>query len=138
MAKATSNTTTTKATANGKPKGKKAAAPAVERAPRAKKEGLRKAQVRILEVLKKVGVPLNRNDLMEKAKIDPAWLYHFVGPTKPETQARTGVKPLTDYGFVKLGTVEVTDGKTENTVAITAAGKQGLEKHLKAESAKSA
>jgi hypothetical protein len=144
MAKATSNKTTTKATANGKPakKATAAKAPVTERAPRPKKEGLRKAQVRILEALKKG--PHTRTEIIENAKVDPAWVYIFVGQDDKErndhNESKWGVKSLAAYSpsLVKFKTREIEDGVTENIVEITPAGKQALEKHLKAESAKSA
>lgn len=113
---------------------------ATEKAPRAKKDGLRKPQVRALAALAKLkeGQTLGRAGLSDAAKIDPAWVSATVGSADAESraacEARNGYKCLITLGFAKSKVIDV-EGKKEAAYSITPAGRKALEKALKAQAA---
>jgi len=94
---------------------------------RAKKEGLRDGQVRILHVLSKAKGAMPRAMLAEKAKITVGWACNFIGPTdlakRKVTEERTGFPSLMSLGAVKAVRDEELN---ENQYVITATGKKLL------------
>jgi len=119
---------------NGKAKAARTrpAGPRKERAPRAKKEGLRDGQVRILHVLSKAKGAMPRAMLAEKAKITVGWACNFIGPTdvakRKVTEERTGFPSLMTLGAVKA---VHDDELNENQYLLTATGKKLLANTLK-------
>lgn len=97
------------------------------KAPRAKKEGLRAAQVRILHVLGKAKQPLTKVELAEKAETDPTKMGVFVGPRDGESKTTSERWPfpgLYELGYVKVEQFEEYRGQV---VTITAKGRKALE-----------
>lgn len=122
--KSTKGTKGKKSTAkSGKKVVKKAAG-------RAKKEGLRKPQVRVLTALNKSSRALNRSQIATKAEVDVATLTEVVGSHDPKVREkndkRKGWKSLVSLGFVKEAPAEEEGNGTY--YSITAAGKKALEK----------
>lgn len=114
------------------------------------KEGLRKAQVRILELLAKK--PANEATVAEKAPVDKAWLpdalFGRMGdigdekvitkatPLGKERSAKVGYPSLLLLGYVRAKVIEAETGRPERVWEITASGKKALADHHKAEAAK--
>lgn len=142
---ATSTPATTKAKSNGKPKAakktaakKKTPAKKAASAPRAKKEGLRKPQVRILKTLSKNSKPLTRSEIADKAPVDVATCVEYIGSDDDGVRKSNDKKhfpSLVTLGFVKAtdgspkkgkdGTFSDNAGPTE--YSITATGRKALE-----------
>lgn len=121
-----------KASANGKGNGK---ATAAERAPRARKEGLRKPQIDVLRCLSKAREPLSRKQIAEKAKTDLAFLTSHIGSHDEETRKANDKKnwpSLLGLGFVRSSTEEI-DGRQTIAYEITATGRKALAKAEKGE-----
>jgi len=97
--------------------------------PKAKKDGLRKAQIRILKAL--VGQsPLSRSELAEAAEVDSAGCVEWIGAHDDEKRLANDVKhfpSLITLGFVKAQLRDV-DGKNVIQYHITATGKKTAEK----------
>lgn len=128
---------------SGKKKGKKA--PAVRETHesngvgRAKKEGMRKAQVRILRALGKAGVPLSKLQICEKvAKEFPtaakftAWMTDPIGGADPEArkvaEEKNGYPSLLTLKYIRSLKSQSEEGDREVTVyEITALGKKTLQ-----------
>lgn len=98
---------------------------------RAKKEGLRSAQVRILKYLAKQPKPRTRNEIADKAPADRAFCSQFLGRIDAEKRAAADEA----YGFPSLLTLkaikadtEDRDGKDTIVFSITAHGKSLLAK----------
>lgn len=124
-----------KAPAKGAKKGAKKAAKGAKSVKkssggRAKKEGLRKPQVRVLRALNKSNRALNRSEVGTKAEVDVATLTEVIGSSDPKTRAandkRKGWDSLITLGFVKEAAEE--EEGTGTYYNITAAGKKALEK----------
>ena len=138
MAKNTAKTTkaiTVDTSAAAKPvkaaKEKKTEA-ATESKPRAKKEGMRKPQVRILAALKKAGKSLSRAQIAENAPCDRAWLNEWLGAHDEAKRKANDVKffpSLLTLGFIRYAKPN-DDGQP--TYDITAAGKKAVEAAEKA------
>jgi hypothetical protein len=104
---------------------KKGTAAPVTREPRAKKEGLRKPQVRILAALAKAKTPLTRNEIAEKATCDKAWLNSWIGSKNPEIRAKNDKAEFPCLLTLKL--VKDNEDEEKGTVyIITPAGKAAL------------
>jgi DNA-binding MarR family transcriptional regulator len=77
------------------------------KAPRAKKEGLRKPQVRVLEALAKSKKSLSRTEISEKGGVDLAMLNSYIGSQDDSIRKKNDelvCKSLLTLGFVKYGT----------------------------------
>ncbi|MCK9569152.1 MarR family winged helix-turn-helix transcriptional regulator [Candidatus Pacearchaeota archaeon] len=113
--------------AKGKAKSSKpsAKAPKTEKAPREKKEGLRKPQIRILKTLAKANKPLTRAEVSEKAPVDVATCVEYLGSWDDATRESNDVKHFPS--LVSLGLVkhvdEDRDGRSVIVYSITAKGK---------------
>jgi membrane protein involved in colicin uptake len=107
------------------PKTKKAPAAKAEKAPAAKKEGLRKPQLRILQALANTkAVGMTRGEIAEKAPCDVAGCTEWIGSSDAEKRAANDAKhfpSLITLGFVKLGTPA--EGGADY-YSITAAGRK--------------
>ena len=101
-------------------------------APKAPKDGLRKPQIRILQVLAK-GKALTRGQISEKAPVDNAFCTEYMGSLNEEVRAKNDAKYpcLLTLKFIKAETHDI-DGKDTVMYSITAAGTAGLAKALKA------
>lgn len=144
MATATKTATTTK----GKKDKKETTKPATERKPRARKEGLRSFQVRILKCLAKAKGPLTRTQISEKAPAHPTnqtnlWGIGLVDPDKrKEAEKKTQIPSLLTLGFVRERMIpgELNDkgeeGRKERVYEITASGRKAMEKAIKEDSGK--
>ena len=96
-------------------------------APRAKKEGLRKPQVRILAVLAKATKGLTRAQIGEKGGVDVPMMNSYIGAHDEKVRAKNDkiVCPsLLTLGYVKYAPQEEGAGVC---YAITAAGKKAYE-----------
>lgn len=145
-APAASTPAATKAKSNGKPKAAKKTAtkkktPAKKKAtgaPRAKKDGLRKPQIRILKTLSKNSKPLTRSEIADKAPVDVATCVEYLGSDDDSVRKANDKKhfpSLVTLGFVKAtdgspkkgkdGTFSDNAGPTE--YSITATGRKALE-----------
>jgi hypothetical protein len=105
---------------------KAAAKPAANGA--TKKEGLRKAQVRILKALLKAGRALTRKELAEKAPVDVAACVEYVGSSDPDRRAANDTKhfpSLVTLGYVRFGNPEEAGG---TCYEITAKGRAAAAK----------
>ena len=84
---------------------KKAAKPSKNGAPRARKDGLRDPQVRVLSFLAKGDRSRTRAEIGKGAKVDVATLTEYIGSSDAETRKRNdqkmGWKSLISLGFVK-------------------------------------
>lgn len=99
---------------------------APESKPRGKKEGLRKAQVRILQFLLKTGKAENRNTISAGAPCDLANCTELLGSHDPEKRAANDVRyfpSLLSLGFVKAEQHDV-DGKDVVQYSLTANGRK--------------
>lgn len=122
----------------------KATKPAAPKAPRTRKEGLRKGQIKVLTVLSKIKGVLNEWKIAEKAPMGKEWLpdalFGRIGDlpegtktiTKPTPLglARTklsGYPSLLELALVK-GKVIDNNGKMERVWEITPSGRKALEK----------
>ena len=111
---------------------------------RTKKEGLRPAQVRILDALAKVanGGCIIRSQIGERAGVSVGWLSVHIGQADLMKRAASEAK----YGFPSLLTLKLVkdhirggfsgDVRKERCYEITVAGVEALEKVRKAASAK--
>ena len=88
---------------------------------RTRKEGLRPAQVRILEALARVDGVLSRAMIAQEAHVSPGWLSDFVGHVDPAKrvarEAHTGIVSLLSLGFVCERILDI-DGKKERAYQI--------------------
>lgn len=103
-------------------------------APKAKKDGLRGPQVRILTCLSKAKGPLTRNQISEKAPVDVATCVEYIGSTDKDRREANDTKhfpSLISLGLVKYDTHEV-DGRDTIAYTITPKGRTQLEKEQKA------
>lgn len=136
--KTTKKAATKKASAKKAPakKSTKKAAPAKKEAakktstPRAKKEGLRKPQERILLALAKYG-ELTRSEIAAKAPVDNAFCTELVGSRKPEVREKNDVKhfpSLISLDLVRATDHENSEGKMVVGFSLTAKGKKEAEK----------
>lgn len=118
---------TAKKVAETKAAAKKTPAKKTPAAPN-KKEGLRKPQVRVLEVLAKAGNrAMNRAEIAEKGSVDLAMLNAYIGSNNPERRAKNDKSDfvcLLTLGFVKMAPQEEEGRGTYYT--ITPAGKNAL------------
>lgn len=100
------------------------------KAERAKKDGLRGPQIRILQTLARNSRPLSRKQIAEKAGVDPTKIGDYAGP-RPDSQSfETAEKwPFPDLHTAKLVRVEQhdIDGRDVLCYTITAAGRKALE-----------
>lgn len=97
--------------------------------PKAKKDGLRKPQLRILAVLAK-GKALSRPEISEKAPVDSAACTEYLGSPDPAVRAANDKKhfpSLLGLGHIKA---EQHEGEPVKYV-ITASGKKALESSAK-------
>lgn len=120
MATATATKKTTKGTKAAKVEKKVAT-------PRAKKEGLRKPQVRILAYLNKQATPKTRKEISEKAPVDAACCVEYIGSSDVETRKKNDERKfpsLLTLGHVKLGQPAEEGGA--DVYSITPAGKKAL------------
>lgn len=111
----------------------KKTAAAVEKAPRARKEGLRKTQVEILRVLSKQKEPITKARVAELAEADPTKMGVFIGPRDGESAKTSATFPfpgLVELGFAKVELREET-GRAQ-VVTITAKGRKAYEDAVKA------
>lgn len=103
---------------------------------RAKKEGIRNPQVRILKLLAKSSKPLDRATISAKAEVDSAFCSQYLGRLDADKRAAADKT----YGFPSLITLSAikaekhdVDGKDTVVFSITATGRKLLEKTEKAE-----
>lgn len=121
---ANTNTTKKPATAKKATKGKattkKATKPVA--AETTKKDGLRAPQLRILEAMAQVEVPLSRKDIARSANVDLAYCTSWIGSSNEEVRAKNDQKimSLVSLGLVKFGPKE----GNGDTYQITAKGKK--------------
>lgn len=97
------------------------------KAPRAKKDGLRKPQIRILQCLAKAKAPFSRAQIAEKAPCDVAWLNSWIGSRNIETRAKNdqaGFLCLLSLALVKEH--QAKDGQRGVAYEITAAGRKAI------------
>lgn len=95
------------------------------REPRAKKEGLRKAQIRILAALTKAKSPLTRKEIAEKAPCDLANTVELIGSKDTDKRAANDEKHFPCLLTLKF--VKDTEDEEKGTVySITPAGKTAL------------
>jgi hypothetical protein len=98
--------------------------------PKAKKDGLRTPQVRILKALAKSDAGLTRGQIATKAKIDPA-MGHYLGASDPakvaEYSEKYGFPSLLSLKYVKAEQHDV-NGKDVILYFITPQGKAALTK----------
>lgn len=120
--------------ATKKAPAKKAAKASTNGAPREKKEGLRKPQIRILHALAKAGKPLTRGQISDKAPVDNACCTEYIGSDDAEVRAANDKRrfpSLLTLGLLK--TVPHQDGdKATTAYDLSAKGAKEVEK-LKAE-----
>ena len=122
--KAAAKTTTRKRTPAKKAEPK--TSPQAEPKTPAKKEGLRKPQLRVLATLAKVKTLLSRKEVSEKAKVDKASLTEYLGSADEETRLANDAKhfkSLVSYGYVKQEVYVVEDREVVH-YKITAAGRK--------------
>lgn len=108
----------------------KAAAPKEK----AKKDGLRKPQVRILAALARNKAALTRSQIAEKAPVDAAACVEYIGSADEAVRKANDVKhfpSLISLGLVKIEQRDV-DGTDTILHTITAKGRTELEKAAKA------
>lgn len=101
--------------------------------PRAKKEGLRAPQIRILAALAKNN-HLTRAQLAEKAPVDVAACVEYLGSHNDDVRKANDVKhfpSLRTLGYVKLEVHESSDGRDSFQYVITASGRKAYEKAIK-------
>lgn len=104
-------------------------------APKAKKEGLRKPQIRILEALVNTKAPngeLTRVQISEAGEVDLAMLNSYIGSSDDAVRAKNDekvCKSLITLGYVTHKAYPTESGNGEGPVMhkITAAGKKALE-----------
>lgn len=100
------------------------------KAPRVKKEGLRKPQERVLQFLAKANKGMTRSEIAAGAKVDQASLTEYIGSSDDDKRVandqKMGWPSLITLGLVKIGPMEA-DGKGDCYV-LTAAGKKAAEK----------
>lgn len=117
-----------KAAAKKAPKKKAAKKAAKTTGTRAKKEGLRKPQIRVLKALYKSTRGLNRAEISEKGEVDLAMLNSYIGSHDDKVRAKNDklVCPsLLTLGYVKHAAQE---GEGRGAYyAITANGKKAYE-----------
>lgn len=92
--------------------------------PRAKKDGLRKPQIRVLKLLaKKDG--LDRNQISEKAPVDLATCVEYIGSHDPDIRAANDTKHFPSLISLGLVKAQMHDVKGKNVIQyfITAKGK---------------
>lgn len=122
-------TATKKAPTKKTKKGAKKAAAKSNGAPRAKKDGLRKPQIRILAALNKHG-ELTRGKISEKAPVDLAALTEYIGSDDAAIRKANDAKhfpSLLGLGFVSAASYPDKDGHDGPTeYKITASGKKAL------------
>lgn len=114
---------------------KAAATPKAETNGRARKDGLRKAQIRILQLLSKASNPLTRPEIAKKAPCDLANCTELIGSHNDDVRKANDAKhfpSLRSLGFVRVEVHDI-DGKDVFHHSITATGRKALEKALKAE-----
>lgn len=114
---------------------KTAKTPKTEAAPKTEKPGLRKPQVRVLQLLAKAKTPLTRVEISQKAGVDLAALTEYVGSEDAEKRAKNDAKfmSLVSLGYVKHKKVAMADGTEKTAHELTAAGRKAAEKAAKAE-----
>lgn len=117
-----------KKTAKAAKPAKKAAKKA-DKAPRARKEGLRNPQVRILKALSK-GKSLTRAEIAEKAPVDVATCVEYIGSHDDAKRIANDKKHFPSLLTLKYVKAEQHDEGGHDVVryAITAAGKAALAK----------
>lgn len=108
-----------------------AAAPAEKKAPapRAKKEGLRAPQERILKTL--LAGESTRKQLAEKATFDVTMGTEYLGSSDDEVRIKNDTKhfpSLISLGFVKAEEHEDSEGRKQTFYKITAEGKKAAAK----------
>jgi outer membrane biosynthesis protein TonB len=110
-----------------KPAASKKAKATSPKEPRAKKEGLRKPQVRILAALRKANKPLTRSEISEKAPADLAWMNSWIGSNDDSIRAENDKKfpSLLSLKMVKFAAAE---DESKTAYEITAIGRKALEK----------
>ncbi len=101
------------------------------------KKGLRKAQVKVLQVLLKAD-GLNRQQIAEKSGCDLAWMNSWIGSNDKEVRAKNDAKEfpcLLTLGYVKV--VPATSDDIRGTCySISSNGRKALEKIQKEEKSK--
>lgn len=123
----------------GKGKGKAAAAAKPERKPRARKEGLRLPQIRVLHVLSKAKGPLSRTAISEKCgnktTVVVGRAVGYSDPAKRKAFEQTkdgGGEPgnpcpsLLTLGYVTEKELDV-DGAKETVIELTAKGRKAFQ-----------
>lgn len=120
--------------AKAKPKAaKKPVKPSANGKPRARKEGLRLPQVRILKVLTTAKGPMTRAKITDKVSQGdkPTATGYSLGSTDASLLKRyakeCGYPSLLLLGFARQVELDI-DGKKETSYEITAAGRKALEK----------
>lgn len=100
----------------------------------AKKDGLRKPQIKVLEVLNKTGRSLTSKEIAEKGQIDRASLSGYIGAlddARRSNDDKNRFVSLLTLKFVRCAPPESDDDKATR-FEITALGKKALEKATKA------
>jgi hypothetical protein len=108
---------------------KKAAAKQEKKAP-AKKDGLRKPQVRVLKALGKSKKPLSRAAVADKAPVDRACCVEYIGSPDADVRKRNDKKKfpsLVTLGLVKQEQHDI-DGKDTIVHSLTSKGRKALAK----------
>lgn len=113
-----------------KAKAKKASTKKAAKTNGKPKSELTKVQTRILNVLSRNSKPLNRNEIAEKAEVDPTQIGAAVGYNDPKINAR----PVHANNLVNKKYVKIQQHEGEAvTYVITEAGKSALTKAKTAE-----
>ena len=110
-----------------KPAASKKAKATSPKEPRAKKEGLRKPQVRILAALRKANKPLTRAQIAEKAPADLAWMNSWIGSNDDSIRAEND-KKFPSLLFLKMVKFAAAEDESKTAYEITAIGRKALEK----------
>jgi outer membrane biosynthesis protein TonB len=107
------------------------AAKAEVKAEKAKKDGLRKSQVKILQCLANAGKAMTRAQIAEKGGVDTAGCVEWIGSHDPDVRAANDAKhfpSLLSLGLVKFGPQDDVGGRTVPTYEISAEGKTAAAK----------
>lgn len=134
--KAAKKTAKKKAAKKGGKKAVKKTGTKAKKTPRAKKEGLRKPQVRVLAALEKASRALNRAEISAKGEVDLAMLNSYIGSHDDKVRAKNDKNvclSLLTLGYVKTSAAEEEGHGVY--YKITATGSTALKKAKEAEKA---
>lgn len=102
---------------------------------RARKEGLRSPQIRILQALSKAKSPMTCSEIAAKSGVDPAWFTSYIGAQDElrmkELERIRGFKSLIALDYVRRERHDV-EGRDTDLHQITVQGRKALQKALQA------